>query len=317
MPRIVVLDGYCLNPGDLSWSELQQLGDLTVYDRTAPDQIVRRMGDAPVMITNKCRIGKEIIDALPDLRYIGVLATGYDVIDCAYAASKGIVVTNIPAYSTDSVVQMTIGLMIELTSRIGSQNADVRKEWPLCPDYCYYHHRLTELAGKTLGIVGYGRIGKRVRAVAEALGMRVIAFNRGKLMVDGAFRTTATLRELLAESDVVSLNCPLNDSNRRMINAETIKEMKDGAYLINTARGGLIDDDALADALRSGKLAGAGLDVLSTEPPRPDNPLLSAPDVVLTPHTAWATSEARSRLMQIAVDNLRAFLQGSPVNRVN
>ncbi len=317
MPRIVVLDGYCLNPGDLSWSELQQLGDLTVYDRTAPDQIVRRMGDAPVMITNKCRIGKEIIDALPDLRYIGVLATGYDVIDCAYAASKGIVVTNIPAYSTDSVVQMTIGLMIELTSRIGSQNADVRKEWPLCPDYCYYHHRLTELAGKTLGIVGYGRIGKRVRAVAEALGMRVIAFNRGKLMVDGAFRTTATLRELLAESDVVSLNCPLNDSNRRMINAETIKEMKDGAYLINTARGGLIDDDALADALRSGKLAGAGLDVLSTEPPRPDNPLLSAPGVVLTPHTAWATSEARSRLMQIAVDNLRAFLQGSPVNRVN
>ena len=276
MPRIVVLDGYCLNPGDLSWSGLQKLGDLTVYDRTAPDQIVRRMGDAPVMITNKCRIGKEIIDALPDLRYIGVLATGYDVIDCAYAASKGI-----------------------------------------CPDYCYYHHRLTELAGKTLGIVGYGRIGKRVRAVAEALGMRVIAFNRGKLIVDGAFRTTATLRELLAESDVVSLNCPLNDSNRRMINADTIKEMKDGAYLINTARGGLIDDDALADALRSGKLAGAGLDVLSTEPPRPDNPLLSAPGVVLTPHTAWATSEARSRLMQIAVDNLRAFLQGSPVNRVN
>lgn len=315
---IVVLDGYCLNPGDLDWSEAEALGRVTVYERTPPELVVTRQGDAPIMLTNKCLITKKVIDALPNLRYIGELATGYNNIDTAYAASRGITVTNIPAYSTESVVQTVFALILEIFSRISVHSASVRRgDWARSKDFCYYEN-IRELSGKTIGIIGYGRIGKRVAEVAEAFGLHALAYNKGKTGIAGSNgRLTATLEELLSSSDIVTLHCPLTADNAGLINKTTIAAMKQGAVLINTARGGLINEVDLSEALRSGRLYAAGLDVLSKEPPEPYNPLVGVPNAVITPHIAWATSEARARLMKIACDNLAKYLQGSPINKIN
>ena len=314
--KLVILDGYCLNHGDLSWEPLTSQGEATVYDRTPYELIVPRMGDASIMITNKCRIDRSVIDALPALRYIGVLATGYDNIDVAYCKERGIAVSNIPAYSTESVVQAFFGLLIELYAGIGMHADTVREgEWSRVSDYCYYKKQTHELFGKTLGIIGFGRIGRRIGEVAAAFGMEVLAYARHRRFEEKDFRY-ATLDELYAESDIISLNCPLTDENAGMINADSIAKMKPSAVIVNTARGGLIDEAALAEALNSGRIRGAALDVLAKEPAREDNPLLTAKNVVITPHIAWATVEARSRLMQIAADNLAAYLEGRELNRI-
>ncbi len=317
--NIVILDGYCLNHGDLDWSGFEKLGDVTIYDRTPYEKIVERMGDAPIMITNKCSIDKKIIDALPQLKYVGALATGYNNIDCDYAREKGIVVTNIPSYSTESVVQSVFGIMIELFSKIGAHNASVKNgDWVQSPDFCYYFDGIKELANKTLGIIGYGSIGRRVATVARAFGMKVVAYSRHKTQDDSeGFRFADSVEEVLEKSDVISLNCPLTKENTGFINEEAISKMKRGAYIINTARGGLVDEKAVAQALNDGRLGGFGADVLSTEPPKIDNPLLNAKNTIITPHTAWATQEARSRLMEIAINNLSSFLNGEETNRVN
>lgn len=314
--KLVILDGYCLNHGDLSWEPLTSQGEATVYDRTSYEQIVPRMGDASIMITNKCRIDRSVIDALPALKYIGVLATGYDNIDVAYCKERGIAVSNIPAYSTESVVQAFFGLLIELYAGIGMHADTVREgEWSRASDYCYYKKQTHELFGKTLGIIGFGRIGRRIGEVAAAFGMEVLAYARHRRFEEKDFRY-ATLDELYAESDIISLNCPLTKENAGMINADSIAKMKPSAVIVNTARGGLIDEAALAEALNSGRIRGAALDVLAKEPAREDNPLLTAKNVVITPHIAWATVEARSRLMRIAADNLAAYLEGRELNRI-
>lgn len=314
--KIIVLDGFTLNPGDLDWQEFYALGDAVIYDRTPKELIVERGKDADILITNKCPITREVIDSLPKLRYVGVLATGYNVIDTAYCAQKGIVVTNIPAYSTESVAQTAFGLIIECFSLIGAHSREVKEgKWAESEDFCRYNPGIRELFGKTLGIVGYGRIGRRIADIGRAFGLKIAVYNKGNQYpgVD----CKETMEELLSAADIVSLNCPLTADNQKMINERTISFMKKGAVLINTARGGLVDEKALADALNSGYLGGAGLDVLSTEPPSPDNPLLSAKNTVITPHIGWATKEARARLMKIAADNLKEFLRGNTVNRVN
>ena len=314
--KLVILDGYCLNHGDLSWEPLTSQGEATVYDRTPYELIVPRMGDASIMITNKCRIDRNVIDALPALRYIGVLATGYDNIDVAYCKERGIAVSNIPAYSTESVVQAFFGLLIELYAGIGMHADTVKEgEWSRVSDYCYYKKQTHELFGKTLGIIGFGRIGRRIGEVAAAFGMEVLAYARHRRFEEKDFRY-ATLDELYAESDIISLNCPLTKENAGMINADSIAKMKPSAVIVNTARGGLINEADLADALNSGRIRGAALDVLAKEPAREDNPLLTAKNTVITPHIAWATVEARSRLMQIAADNLAAYLEGRELNRI-
>ncbi len=315
--KIVILDGYCLNHGDLSWEKFNELGDVTIYDRTSYDMVVERMGDAMIMITNKCNIDRKIIDKLPKLKYVGVLATGYNNVDVTYANSRGITVTNIPAYSTESVVQTVFGLITELYSGIGYHDESVKRgDWFRSPDFCYYRSGMYELSGKTIGIVGAGRIGLRVKEIANAYGMNVLMFSKSRHAKEEGFSYIDTLTELYERSDIVSLNCPLSESNVKMINEDTLKHFKRSAIIINTARGGLIDDNALAKALNEGEISGAGLDVLSTEPPREDNPLLKAKNVVITPHIAWATVEARSRLMDIASNNLKAFLSGEPINCV-
>ena len=314
--KIVVLDGYCLNHGDISWQPLAELGETELYERTPYELIVPRMGDASIMITNKCRIDRAIIDALPALKYIGVLATGYDNIDTAYCKERGIAVANIPAYSTESVVQSFFGLLIELYSGIGAHAETVRNgDWCKAKDYCYYIRQTHELFGKTLGIIGFGRIGRRIGEVAAAFGMQVLAYARNRRYEEKGFRYV-TLDELYAEADVISLNCPLTKENAGMINADSISKMTKSAVIINAARGGLVNEADLAEALNSGRIMGAALDVLATEPAREDNPLLQAKNTVITPHTAWATVEARSRLMLIARDNLAAYLEGRELNRV-
>ncbi|MDR2267259.1 MAG: D-2-hydroxyacid dehydrogenase [Christensenellaceae bacterium] len=317
--RIVVLDGYTLNPGDLSWAELRSLGELTVYDRTPKSLIVERCVDAEIVFTNKCVISKYEIDLLPMLKFIGVLATGYNVVDITYATQKNIVVCNIPAYSTSSVVQTIIGLIISCLTKMPDQIKSVQRgQWQRSKDFSYYPKNCLEITGKTLGIVGYGRIGRKLADVALALGAKVLVYNKGKTYEERiGVEYALSQEELLSCSDIVSLNCPLTPENEKMINETTIAYMKPGSIIINTARGGLIDEVALATALNSGHIGAAGLDVLSTEPPRLDNPLLTAKHAYITPHTAWATLEARSRLMNIAVDNLRSFLAGNIINKVN
>ena len=291
---IIVLDGYCLNHGDLDWTPFERLGNVVVYERTPYEKIVERMGSATVMITNKCLIDRGVIDSLPDLKYIGVLATGYNNVDTEYCRKKGIAVTNVPSYSTESVVQ----------------------DWIKAPDFCYYLGSLRELNGKTLGIVGFGAIGRRVAQVAKAFGMRVIVNTRSpsKYPEDGFEYVSA--ERLFGESDVISLNCPLTAENAGMINSKSISLMKKDAVIINTARGGLINESDLAEALNSGRIAGAALDVLSREPEAADNPLKNAKNTIITPHIAWATVEARSRLMRLAAENLEAFIAGRELNRV-
>lgn len=307
-----------MNPGDLSWKGLEELGDVTVYPRTSPDKVVERSRDAEILLTNKVVIGRETIAALPKLRYVGVLATGYNVVDVDAAREHGVTVTNVPAYSTDSVVQMTLSHILNITGRV-AHYARLNREgrWSASPDFCYWDTPLTELSGKTIGIVGLGNIGMKVASMARCLGMDVFALT-GKdsaTLPDGIQKTT--LDGLLGVSDVLTLHCPLTEKTRNMINAETIGRMKHGAILINTGRGPLVDEQAVADALVSGQLGGYGADVMCSEPPSADNPLFSAPNAFITPHIAWATLEARQRLMDTAVANVRMFIAGNPQNVVN
>ena len=318
--KIVVLDGHTLNPGDLSWAGLESLGEVTVYERNTggPEEVLARVGDALVVLTNKTPLGAETLAQLQTLKYIGVLATGYDIIDMPTAVSQGIAITNIPAYGTDSVAQMVMAHLLGFCHHVSEHAAAVRSgDWAGSPDFCFWNYPMVELSGKTMGIVGFGRIGRRVGDLAHALGMRVLAYD-----IDQAnppelpgFRFVG-VEELLRESDVVSLNCPLTLENRGMINSESLKLMKRSAFLINCSRGPLVVDEDLARALRDGQIAGAGLDVLSIEPPSETNPLLSAPNCQITPHIAWATHEARARLLNTAIENLKAYLEGREENRI-
>ncbi len=317
--KIVVLDGYGLNPGDLSWNKLEELGDLTVYDRTAPSEVISRCAGADMLLTNKVVLDRQTIEQLPDLKYIGVLATGYNVVDIPAAKEKGIVVTNIPSYSTDSVAQMVFSLLLAITNNVEHYTADNRAgRWSRNTDFCYWDAPLTELAGKTFGIVGFGHIGSKVAGIALALGMKVMVLSsKSADALPAGVNKAENLDELLKKSDVLSLHCPLTDSTRHFINADTLAKMKPSAILINTGRGPLVDEDALADALNKGKLRGAGVDVLSCEPPTIDNPLLYARNCYTTPHLGWATFEARQRLMDIAVANIANFIEGTPTNEVS
>ncbi len=321
--KIVVLDGYTENPGDLSWQGFEALGELTVYDRTpfteGNAEILARAKGAGAVIVNKTPLSAETIAALaPELQYIGVLATGYNVIDTQAAATQGVPVCNIPTYGTPAVAQFTMALLLELCHHVGDHAAAVQAgEWARCPDFSFWKSPLVELQGKTFGAVGFGRIGQAAGSLARAFGMRVLAHDA--FVKESDFAELVPLPELLAQSDVVSLHCPLTSATRHLINEESIRRMKDGAFLLNTSRGPLVDEAALAAALHSGKLAGAGLDVLETEPPLPasPSPLLGAPHCLVTPHIAWAPRESRQRLMDVAVENLRHFQAGSPQNRVN
>lgn len=317
--KIVVLDGYTLNPGDLDWRGLEQFGELAVYDRTAEDQIVERSRDAEILFTNKTPLRKHVLQELPSLKYIGVLATGYNVIDTEYAASRGIPVANVPGYGTASVVQMTIALLLELCQNVSRHSDSVHAgEWASCPDFCYWKYPLTELAGKTIGIIGYGSIGRQVGNVAAAFGMKVLGYSRTQTdQSRHSYFRWASIENLLKESDVVSLHCPLFPETKNIINRESLALMKSSAFLINTSRGPLIQEEDLAHALNAGAIAGAALDVLSTEPPLNGNVLINAKNCIITPHIAWATREARLRLMKATEQNLRAFLEGNPVNVVN
>ncbi|NMA55629.1 MAG: D-2-hydroxyacid dehydrogenase [Firmicutes bacterium] len=313
MPTIVILDGYTTNPGDLSWGELEALGDLTVYDRTPAELVADRIGAADIVFTNKTPITRATLDSCPNVRFIGVLATGYDIVDIKAAKEKGIPVCNIPAYGTAAVAQMAIALLLEICHHVGAHSQAVRGgDWTNSPDWCFWNYPLIELAGKTMGIIGYGRIGQTTGKIATALGMRVIAsdaFVRAQECVD--FDT------LLAEADVIVLHCPLLPETEGIINKNTIAKMKDGVIIINNARGPLIVEEDLARALNEGKVYAAGLDVVSVEPITADNPLLSARNCFITPHISWAPLESRQRLLAVAVDNLVQFLAGQPVNVVN
>ncbi|MBD2864867.1 MULTISPECIES: D-2-hydroxyacid dehydrogenase [Paenibacillus] len=316
--NIIVLDGYTLNPGDLSWEGLEALGTVTVYDRTPAESIVERAKGARVILTNKTPLRAEVLKQLPELQYIGVLATGYDVVDTAEAAKLGITVTNVPAYSTASVAQLVFALLLELCQQAGLHNEAVRKgEWAGCPDFSFWKTPLVELAGKTLGVVGIGGIGEKVAEIGQAFGMNVIATNRsGKRPALEGVRLVS-IGELFQEADVVTLHCPLTPETEGLIQKATLLQMKKTAFLINTGRGKLIRESDLADALNEGVIAGAGLDVLSSEPPAANNPLLSARNCIITPHVGWASFEARGRLMDVAVSNVAAFAAGSPVHVVN
>ena len=314
--EIVILDGYTTNPGDLSWAPLEEVGPVTVYDRTPPAEIINRAKDAEIVITNKTVLTAEILAQLPKLRYVGLLSTGTNAVDLKACASRGIAVTNVPGYSTEDVAQLTFALMLELALHVGHHSERVRTgAWTASKDFCFWETPLLELAGKTLGIVGYGAIGSRVCEIAKAFRMNVLVYTRTpKALPEGT--TAVSLEELFRRADIVSLHCPLTAENEKMINQETLAWMKPGAFLINTARGGLIDEVALASALNEGRLAGAGVDVLSTEPPKADNPLLTAKNCIITPHIAWAATEARGRLIGIVAENVKAFLRGERHNRV-
>ena len=317
MMKIVILDGYSANPGDLSWKELEKLGEVTVYDRTKPSETVARAANSDIVLTNKVVINKDVMAQLPQLKYIGVLATGYNVVDIEAAHERGIIVTNVPAYSTESVAQMVFAHLLTVTNRTehyAIQNRGGR--WAENPDFCYWDFPHQELNGKTFGIVGLGNIGQRVAQIAQAFGMKVKAMTSkaAEALPNGIEK--ATIEELLATSDVLSLHCPLTDNTRHLISAATLQQMKPSAILINTGRGPLIDDQAVAEALAEGRLAAFCADVLTEEPPKADNPLLSQPNAFITPHIAWASTEARIRLLQVATDNVQAFLNGSPMNVV-
>ena len=316
--KIVVLDGYGLNPGDLSWEALESLGDVDVYPRTAPEDVIDRCFDAEIVLTNKVVFNKKILVSLPRLRYIGVLATGYNVVDVEAATNLDILVTNIPAYSTDSVVQNTFAHILAMANRVEHYTTQNREgRWIASPDFVYWDTPLVELAGKTMGIVGLGSIGMKVARLARCFGMEVFAYTSkaSSDLPEGIQKTT--FDGLLAVSDILTLHCPLNHSTREIINTSSIAKMKRGALLINTGRGPLVNENDVADALHSGQLGGYGADVMCQEPPSADNPLFSAPNAYITPHVAWATYEARQRLMNIATGNVKAFIEGKPVNVVN
>ena len=315
--KIVILDGYTANPGDMSWKELEELGTLTVYDRTRPEETVARAADAEIVLTNKVVISREVMAQLPQLKYIGVLATGYNVVDIETAHERGIIVTNVPAYSTESVAQMVFAHLLNVTNRTDHYAIQNRQgRWTSNSDFCYWDFPHMELAGKTFGIVGLGNIGRRVAEIALAFGMQVKALTSKSADTLPSGIRKADLEELLATSDVISLHCPLTDTTRHLINHETLSRMRPSAILINTGRGPLVDDQAVASALAEGQLAAFCADVLTEEPPKADNPLLSQPNAFITPHIAWATQEARTRLLQVAISNVKAFLNAKPQNVV-
>ena len=319
--KLVVLDGYTENPGDLSWAELEALGELTVYDRTSYAEsplIAERIGDAEIVVMNKTPISRATINACPNIRLIAVLATGYNIVDYQYAREKGIPVVNVPTYGTASVSQYSIALLLEICHHIGHHSASVHAgNWASNPDWCYWDYPLIELEGKTIGIIGFGRIGQAEGRIARAMGMHVLAYDVYPNDAGRAIGAYVDLDTLLAQADVVSLHCNLAPENTGLINKENIAKMKDGAILINNARGQLIVEQDVADALNSGKLAAAGLDVVYTEPIRPDNPLLTAKNCIITPHISWAPKESRQRIMDATAENIRAFLAGTPQNVVN
>jgi len=307
--NIVVLDGYTLNPGDLSWDALRELGSCEIYDRSAPDEIVPRSTSAEIVLTNKVKLNGEYISSVPTLKYIGVTATGYNIVDVAAARERKVIVTNVPTYGTQSVAQMTFALLLELTQHVGHHAQTVREgRWTRSPDFCYWDYPLIELDGLTLGIIGFGRIGKMVGQLAEAFGMKVLTYSRKQ--------PVAEMETLFRRSDIISLHCPLTPQTEHLVNEKRLAWMKPTAFLLNTSRGPLIDESALAKALNEGRIAGAGLDVLAVEPPTADNPLLRAKNCLITPHIAWATRAARSRLMEAVVENVRAYLTGESKNVV-
>ena len=314
--RITILDGYTLNPGDLSWAELEQLGDCTIYDRTPAGQIIDRAKDAEIVLTNKTPLLRETLENLPKLKYIGILATGYNIVDLAAASERGIVVTNVPGYAARSAAQMAFAHLLNFTQHAAAHGQSVVEgKWSRCEDFCYWDHPMIELAGLTMGIVGLGQIGRAVAELAAAFGMNVLAYDVSALAPPPGVRMAA-LEEVFRQSDVLSLHSPLTPQTENLINVQRLAWMKPTAFLINTSRGPLVDENALADALNAGRLAGAGLDVLSIEPPPLDHPLLRAKNCCVTPHIAWATVSARKRLLDEVVENVRGFLAGTPRNAV-
>ena len=318
--KIVVLDGYTENPGDLSWETLQQFGDVTVYDRTPydDDEIIRRIGDAEIVLTNKCPVSRKTIDECTNLKFISVLATGYNIVDYKYAAEKGIPVSNVPAYGTDSVGQFAIALLLEICHHVQHHSDAVHDgRWASNPDWCFWDYPLIELAGKTMGIIGFGRIGQTTGRIAKAMGMRILATGSRETEAGREIAEYTDLDTLLKESDVIALHCPLFPDTEGIINKDTIARMKDGVIIINNSRGQLVVEQDLADALNSGKVSAAGLDVVSSEPIKEDNPLLSARNCLITPHISWAPKEARTRIMECTEKNIRSFVDGEPVNVIN
>ena len=317
--KIVILDGYTLNPGDLSWDALKELGELVIYDRTPADKVAERAAGAEVIFTNKTPVNEDALNQLPELKFIGVLATGYNIVNTDVAKAKGILVANVPGYGTTSVVQLTFALLLELCLHVQRHSdAVMNGKWSRSADFCFWDFPLIELSGKTMGIIGFGNIGQQVADVATAFGMKIIGNSRTR--TDQSHRKNfswADIPELLQEADVVSIHCPLFAETKGLINKESLKLMKSSAFLLNTSRGPIVIDEDLADALNNDVIAGAGIDVLSIEPPPPGNPLFAAKNCIITPHIAWATKEARMRLMDTTVSNLAAFLQGNPVNIVN
>jgi glycerate dehydrogenase len=316
--KIVVLDGYTLNPGDLSWKDLEALGQCTVYERTGPEEVLSRAERAEIILTNKTVLSSDVIEKLPALKYIGVLATGYNIVDVETASERGIMVTNVPAYGTQSVAQLVFAHLLNLTHQVGHHAETVRSgRWTANPDFCYWDTPLIELAGLTMGIIGFGRIGQTTAKLALAFGMKVVAYDiaRPASITEGC--EFVGLEDVFRKSDVISLHCPLTAQTEAIVNKDRLTLMKKTAFLINTSRGPLVDEQALADALNSGRIAGAGLDVLSSEPPEKDNPLLKAKNCFITPHIAWATRSARQRLLKVVIDNVAAFLAGKPQNVVN
>lgn len=319
--KIVVLDGYTLNPGDLNWDGVKQFGELTVHDRTgfAPENVIKTIGDADVIFTNKTPLPKAVLENVPSVKYIGVLATGYNVVDTAAAKELGIKVTNIPTYGTSAVAQFTFALLLELCHHAGYHSEAVKNgDWTKSADFCFWNYPLIELAGKNMGLIGFGRIGQATAKIAQAFGLNVLAFDsyQNPALLSDTCRYVS-LDELLANSDIISLHCPLSDSTKEIINKNTISKMKNGVMIINTSRGPLVDEQDLCDSLNSGKVAGAAVDVVSAEPIAATNPLLKAKNCIITPHIAWAPKESRTRLMNIAVENLAAYTAGKPVNIVN
>lgn len=319
--KIVVLDGYTLNPGDLDWDGIKKLGELVVLDRVdhSPGAVIKAIGDAEVVYTNKTPLPEEVLRQTPSVKYIGVLATGFNVVDVAVAKELGIAVTNVPTYGTDAVAQFTLALLLEMCHRIGDHDVAVKNgEWANCPDFCFWKYPLIELSGKTMGFIGLGRIGQATAKLAQAFGLKVLAFNRSQNpdMISDTCQY-ASLEDVLANSDIISLHCPLTDQTQGIINKSNIAKMKDGVMIINTARGPLIVEQDLKDALETGKVAAAAIDVASVEPILADNPLLTAKNCIMTPHIAWASKEARERLMNSTVENLEAYLSGNPINVVN
>lgn len=316
--KIVILDGYTLNPGDLDWAPLRALGELIIYDRSASDEIVERAKDADIVLVNKVILNENTITQLPKLRYVGVMATGYNNVDVATAKARGITVTNVKAYGPASVAQHTFGLLLALTNHLELHSQSVfNGDWVASPDFCYWKTPLTELAGKTMGLIGLGDIGSHVARIAQAFDMNVIAYRKTPAQTKDSNIEMVSLEDVFRKSDVISLHCPLTDETRELINRDRLSWMKSNALLLNTGRGPLINEKDLAEALKNNVIAGAGLDVLSSEPPAADNPLLSAPNCIITPHIAWASFEARKRLLQMVADNLKAFESGEPISVVS